>query len=213
MFSDLQTAEGQLVSESQPLGSFSEEVAESRDRIVGLLRKLKFATSPNAIDEESDLVQFVLQRAWACRNQFRGNSPGELGAWLNEVTRTVFFDRLRYHTAAKRRGARIRADWSPISDNDSLAALVAATTVGPPARAQRNELVDHLLNALELLSADQRFVVVHRFLAGQTIEKICEEFAKRSPPAIKSEKAVASLLERALSSLRRMMASEERGDA
>jgi RNA polymerase sigma factor (sigma-70 family) len=201
------------VSDSPSLGSFSEELAESRDRIVAILRKLKVATSPNAIDEESDLVQFVLQRAWACRSQFRGGSPGELGAWLNEVTRTVFFDRLRYHTAAKRRGARIRADWSPITDNDSLVALVAATTVGPPARAQRKELVDRMLNALELLSADQRFVVVHRFLAGQTIEKICKEFANRNPPAIKSEKAVASLLERALSNLRRMMASDERGDA
>jgi RNA polymerase sigma factor (sigma-70 family) len=210
MLSSALTSKGQLVSDSQPLGSFSEELGASRDRIVALLRRLTLATAPAALDEESDLVQFVMQRAWACRTQFRGRSPGELGAWLNEVTRTVFFDRLRYHSAAKRRGARIRADWSPIAGEDSFVALVAATTVGPAVHAQRNELIDRLLNALELLSADQRFVVVHRFLAGQSIERICGEFARRNPPAVKSEKAVASLLERALTNLRRMMSSDER---
>jgi RNA polymerase sigma factor (sigma-70 family) len=203
-------AGGITVSHFRPISPFAEELAARRTLVVGTLVKLKRAVRGAAIDEDSDLVQFVMERAWKCRGQFQGQSIEEFVSWLNEVTRTVFFDRLRHNGAAKRAGRwRKSGNGAVAPDGDPLTTLIAVTSSTPSVAAQRKEAREELLRALERLPDDQRFVVIHRFLAGQTIKEICEEFAHRDPSLTKTEKAVASLIERGLTNLRRMMAGAE----
>ncbi len=140
---------GITVSQFRPISPFAEELAVRRILVVGTLAKLKRAVRGAAIDEDSDLVQFVMERAWKCRGQFQGQSIEEFVSWLNEVTRAVFFDRLRHNGAAKRAGGRRKRDNGVVaSDGDPLTTLIAVTNSTPSAAAQRKEATEELLRAL-----------------------------------------------------------------
>src|SRR5688572_16216623 len=55
-----------------------------------------------ASEEASDIVQKTLLAAHTQQNQFRGHSPGEMAAWLNQILRHQLIDAYRQQRRQKR---------------------------------------------------------------------------------------------------------------
>jgi RNA polymerase sigma-70 factor, ECF subfamily len=96
-------------------------------------------------------------------------------AWLFGIARTKLIK-------TRQRSARINAwqDALPEPTTDAAADLPTSDRASDPVAWQEwRELLDELGLALESLTAEQQFVVVGRFLAGQSIEEIAYSLAKQ----------------------------------
>jgi RNA polymerase sigma-70 factor (ECF subfamily) len=115
----------------------------------------------------SDLVQDTFLDAQAAFDRFRGNSEGELRAWLRRLLshRAAKFGR-RYRTTQKRRVEREGAMAGP--------AMAAGPSDAPtPSVALiADEQADRLRRALERLPEDYRRVVTLRYVEQFSFEEI-----------------------------------------
>jgi RNA polymerase sigma-70 factor (ECF subfamily) len=149
--------------------------------------------------EASDIVQQTLLEAHVQREQFRGESDGELAAWLKQMLVHNLADALREGERAKRDVRRERPLDLGIEDSFCRAeSWLAAAQPSPSQRAIQIEQLLELANGLAQLPDEQREAVVLHHLQGWPLAQISAQLHR-------SESAVAGLLHRGLKKLRQLM--------
>jgi RNA polymerase sigma-70 factor (ECF subfamily) len=153
--------------------------------------------------DAADLVQQTLLRAVAAKDRFRGDDAGR-AAWLRTILSRVMIDAVRKFG---RPGGDER-EWSleaAIEHSSArLEAFLAADQASPSGRAERNERLLRLADALAQLPEDQRRAVELRHLEGLSLAEIAERMGR-------SVDAVVGLIHRGLRGLRRDL-EELRGE-
>jgi len=146
--------------------------------------------------DPSDVVQQTMLRACAGFDQLRGREPGQVAAWLRKVLARTLADVVRDLERAKRDIGRERSLEDAMGRSASdLEAWLAAEQSSPSEKAERNEQLLRLADALCHLPDDTREAVVLKHCRDWTLAEIGEHLG-RTPSA------VASLLHRGLKQLR-----------
>jgi RNA polymerase sigma-70 factor, ECF subfamily len=142
------------------LADFDEVVRVYRPRILRFL-----LSSLTDRDVAETLTQETFLKAWAARQQFRGDSS--LSTWLTRIAVNVMRDHLRSRSLRfwqKTRGASLDVldigDWVP--DGHS----------SPESQAVARSQVAAVWQAVEKLSAQQRAVFVLRFVEEMELDEI-----------------------------------------
>jgi RNA polymerase sigma-70 factor (ECF subfamily) len=149
--------------------------------------------------DASDVVQQTLLEAYKEWTQYRGSSEAELTAWLRRILANNLADAVRALGRAKRDIARQRSLEAELQQSSSrLEAMLVAEQSSPSQRAERNEQIVRLADALARLPDAQREALVLQHWHGWTLAQIGEHMAK-------SVTAVAGLLKRGLKGLREQM--------
>src|SRR5581483_6070849 len=146
--------------------------------------------------DPSDVVQQTLLEAHKERAAFRGQTRGDLAAWLRQILARNLANALRDFRRDRRDVARERALDAIAQDSSArVEAWLAAEQSSPSARAERQEEAARLAAALEALPEAQREVVVLRHLHGWSLHEIARHVGR-------SRAAVAGLLHRGLQQVR-----------
>jgi RNA polymerase sigma-70 factor (ECF subfamily) len=149
--------------------------------------------------DPSDVVQQTLLRACVGLDQLRVREPGVVAAWLRKILARTLADAVRDLERAKRDIGRERSLQDALDQSASgLEAWLAADQSSPSERAERNEQLLRLADALCELPDDTREAVVLKHCRGWTLAEIAEHLGRTTS-------AVASLLHRGLKQLRDLL--------
>ncbi len=147
----------------------------------------------------SDVVQQTLVQAVAGMKDFRGRSDAETAAWLRQILARQLANVARDLGRQKRDIARERSLEAALDKSACrLEQFLATHDSSPSQRAQRNEQLWALADALSDLPEAQREAVVLHHLEGWRLEQIAQHL-ERSPAA------VGGLLKRGLRTLRQRL--------
>jgi RNA polymerase sigma-70 factor (ECF subfamily) len=153
--------------------------------------------------DPADLVQQVLLRAVAAHDRFRGDDAGR-AAWLRTILARVMIDAVRKF-GRPGGGERERSLEVALEQSSArLEAFLAADLTSPSGRAERNERLLRLADALARLPEDQRRAVELRHLQSLSLAEIAVRMGR-------SVDAVVGLIHRGLRALRRDL-EELRGE-
>jgi len=153
--------------------------------------------------DASDIVQLTMLEAHENRSQYRGNSDGELAGWLRQMLVHNVADAVRALRRDKRDVRRERPIEAAVEDSfDRAHDWLAAEQTSASQQLMRDEQLLSVSAAVTALSEDQREAVVLHYLQGYSLKQLAEHFER-------SESAVAGLLHRGLSNLRKAMAKPE----
>jgi RNA polymerase sigma-70 factor (ECF subfamily) len=149
--------------------------------------------------DPSDVVQQTLLDAHKDRGRFRGSTDAEWLAWLRRLLACNLADAARILGRAKRDAARVRSLEEALEESSARLELwLAAEQSSPSERAERNEAVLRLAEALARLPEPNRRALVLRHCQGMSLAEISAELG-RTP------QAVAGLLKRGLAELRELL--------
>jgi RNA polymerase sigma-70 factor, ECF subfamily len=149
--------------------------------------------------DPSDVVQQTMMRACAGFDDLRGREPSLVAAWLRKVLARTLADAVRDLERAKRDIGRERSLQGAIDQSASaLEVWLAADQSSPSEKAERNEQLVRLADALCRLPDDTREAVVLKHCRDWTLAEIADQLG-RTPSA------VASLLHRGLKQLRELL--------
>jgi RNA polymerase sigma-70 factor (ECF subfamily) len=165
---------------------------------LSALARLQVAARPwlSAKLDASDLVQQTLLQAHAGREQFRGQTPEEMVAWLRRILTRTLANNLRSLGQAKRDvGAERSLEADLDASSSRLDAWLAVDQTSPSEAAGANERAAALAAAVAELPDDQREVVLSKHLNGLSLGKIAERTGRTTA-------SVAGLLRRGLQTLR-----------
>jgi RNA polymerase sigma-70 factor (ECF subfamily) len=164
-----------------------------------MLAELELGHDGWAKIDPSDIVQQTLLEAHRDRDQFRGRSEAEMAAWLRRLLACNLADAVRLLRRAKRDAARDRSLEAAIEASSArLEAWLAADQSSPSERAERNEAILRLVDALARLPEANRQALVMRHCHGLSLAEISNRLG-RTPAA------VAGLLKRGLAELRTLL--------
>ncbi|MFN9039134.1 MAG: sigma-70 family RNA polymerase sigma factor, partial [Planctomyces sp.] len=148
----------------------------------------------------ADVVQTTLLRAAESLATSPVSDEESLLAWLRQVLKSVLVDEYR-RLHRDRRDIRREQQLLESGVDASAAGLqacLAADQTSPSLAAVRNERLLLLADALVQLPAEQREVVVQRYLEGRSVASIADSLGRTVP-------AVAGLLRRGLEQLRSLL--------
>jgi RNA polymerase sigma-70 factor (ECF subfamily) len=146
--------------------------------------------------EPSDVVQEVLLKAVQALNQFRGASEAELAGWLRQILARHLANAIRDRGRDKRDIRRERSLQAAIDESSlRLELWLAVEQSTPSLKAEFNEQLLLLAEAIDRLPETQREALTLHYLHGCKIEAIAERMEK-------SIAAVAGLVKRGLRQLR-----------
>jgi RNA polymerase sigma-70 factor (ECF subfamily) len=172
-----------------------------RDHLRLLARTELDARLQGKIDP-SDVVQQTMMEAYQAREQFRGKSEAELGAWLRRILAHNLADVVRRYGAATRDVALERSLEASLAESASrLDVWLADERSSPTQQLQRQEQLGRLYEALTKLPEDQRIAVEGKHLQGLSVEQISQQMGK-------SVTAVGGLLRRGMRRLRDLLQNE-----
>ena len=172
------------------------QVLERFREYLCLLARMRLDPQIQGKLDASDVVQQTLLEAFKARDQFRGRTDAEYAAWLRQILARNLSNALRDFGRARRDVSRERSLEAAIDESSSrLEAWIAAEQSSPSQRADKNEQVLRLAEALAAVPPDQRTVLELRHLQGWSLAEIARTM-NRSPAA------VAGLLHRGLKALR-----------
>jgi RNA polymerase sigma-70 factor (ECF subfamily) len=175
----------------EPFRKYLEVLAE-----LHLDRKLRGKLDP------SDVVQQTMLRAYSALAEVRDRRPEVLVAWLRRILARTLAEAVKHYDRDKRDIALERSLEADLDRSASgFAAWLAADQTSLSGRAERNEELLQLVEALANLPEPMREVVVLKHCQGWTLPQISERIGRSVP-------AVASLLRRGLAELRKKLKSE-----
>jgi RNA polymerase sigma-70 factor (ECF subfamily) len=152
--------------------------------------------------DPSDVVQQTMLRAYSALGELRDTRPEVLVAWLRRILARTLADAVKHYDRDKRDIALERSLEADVDRSASgFAAWLAADQTSPSGRAERNEELLRMVEALAELPELMREVVVLKHCQGWTLPRIAERIGRSVP-------AVASLLRRGLEELRKRLRSE-----
>jgi RNA polymerase sigma-70 factor (ECF subfamily) len=154
--------------------------------------------------DASDVAQEVLLKAHQALAQFHGHTAGEQAQWLREILANTLTDaERRFLRSGKRNVERERSLQASLHESSArLEQWLGAGGSSARARAQRQERVLLLAEALAALDADQRQVVEFRHLQGCPLPEIARRLGR-------TRASVAGLLRRGLEALRENLKGTE----
>jgi RNA polymerase sigma-70 factor (ECF subfamily) len=161
-----------------------------------LLVRIHPALGGDARIDPSDVVQQTLLDAHRQREQFRGQTPAEMAAWLRRLLACNLIDARRALNRGKRDVRRERSLEAELDQSSArLGAWLASNGSSPSQRAAHNEDVLRLADALTALPTAQREALTLHYWQGLKLAEVAERLG-RTPAA------VAGLLQRGLKTLR-----------
>ncbi|MCA9213956.1 MAG: sigma-70 family RNA polymerase sigma factor [Planctomycetales bacterium] len=143
----------------------------------------------------SDVVQETLLRAVAAVDDFQGETPDEVAAWLRKILLRQLIDEFRRYGQVKRDITLERTIDGLANSSNQLEEWLVAPDSSPTERVQRNAELLRLSAALAELPVLQRDAVELHHLKGLSISEIAEQMGRTCP-------SVAGLLRRGLAALR-----------
>lgn len=168
-----------------------------------LLAKAEIAPQIRRRVEPSDMVQETLIEAFQKREQFTGQTEGELAQWLRKILLHNVLDATRAVRRKKRDVGREQVLGGMLHDSAShLAGMLAADQTSPSQKASNVEQVVRLADALSQLPQDQQDAVVLHHLQGKSLAELSAELDR-------SQTAVAGLLYRGLKRLRSILTDSD----
>lgn len=144
--------------------------------------------------DESDVVQLTLFTATHAFPAFRGESEGELVAWLEAILQQHLAAMARVHLQAEKRSVMRESPTQPADDSQGNWQPLAAGPT-PSGMVMQGEMRVEIERALEALPWDQREAVRLRFLHDWATDQIARFLNK-------TERAVAGLIYRGLARLK-----------
>jgi RNA polymerase sigma-70 factor (ECF subfamily) len=171
---------------------------ESYRLYLGLLARVQVGRRLQGKIDAADILQETYMIASRDFGRFRGESEGELLAWLRRILVGVVANQVRHYLGTKGRDARLEVELAGDLDRSSRAldrALVARQS-SPSQRASRRERAVLLADALERLPDDYREVIVLRQIEELAFPEVAARMGR-------TEDSVKNLWTRALSRLRR----------
>jgi RNA polymerase sigma-70 factor (ECF subfamily) len=148
--------------------------------------------------DPSDIVQQTLLEAHLARERCP-KEQAQQAAWLRKILAHNLANAVRDAERAKRDVRREKSLEAAVEASSArLEAWLAAEQSSPSQRAERNEQLLRLAEALDQLPADQQEAVVLHHLQGQSLSEVACHFG-RSPAA------VAGLLHRGLCKLQDLL--------
>jgi RNA polymerase sigma-70 factor (ECF subfamily) len=168
-----------------------------------LLARTRLRGLPDARLNASDIVQQTLLDAHRQRQQFRGEGPSEMAAWLRRMLACNLADAQRALHRDKRDVDRERSLEAELAASSARLALWLATDQSSPSQqAARNEQALRLDDALAALPDAQREAIVLHNWQGCSLAETAQQLG-RTPAA------VAGLLHRGLRTLRGLLNEPE----
>jgi RNA polymerase sigma-70 factor (ECF subfamily) len=162
-----------------------------------LLARLQLPVRLQGKLDPSDVVQQTLLRAYQALGDYRGQSTGELTAWLRRILTHVLANAVRDFSRARRDVNLERSLEAAVEDSSlRLENWLAVTQPSPGEVADRNEQLLTLATALTILPEDQREALLLRYYEGLPLADVAGRLGRTRP-------AVASLLRRGLAQLRK----------
>jgi RNA polymerase sigma-70 factor (ECF subfamily) len=176
-------------------------LARFRSYLVRVARLRLGNNFRNKVDPSS-VVQETLVRAQENAGQFRGGSEAERLAWLRQILVRKLADAIRALGREKRNVALERSlDAAGDSSAPRWQDGLPANDTSPSRRAEQNEQLDRLAQALAELPEDQRQAVVLHHLQKATLAESAAQMGR-------SRAAVGGLLHRGLETLRKKLREE-----
>jgi RNA polymerase sigma-70 factor (ECF subfamily) len=176
--------------------------AERYRSYLKLLAEAQIGPGHWALIDASDIVQQTLLDAHKDRDHFRGRNESERLAWLRRLLACNLADAARAQGRVKRDVARNHSLEQALDASSArMENWLAADQSSPSERAERNESLIRLADALARLPEDNRRAVFMRHCQGSTLAEISAELG-RTP------QAVAGLLKRGLSQLRDLLPAD-----
>jgi RNA polymerase sigma-70 factor (ECF subfamily) len=167
---------------------------------LGLLARLQIDPRLRSKLDPSDVVQETLLRAHEKRDQFRGQTAGEMAAWLRQILANNLALALRRYSRQSRDAALERSLEQAVNASSArLEAWLATDHPGPSQQAERNEELLRLAAGLAQLPDDQRTALELRHLQGLSMAEISQRLGRTEP-------AVIGLIRRGLKRLREVLA-------
>jgi RNA polymerase sigma-70 factor (ECF subfamily) len=149
--------------------------------------------------DASDLIQQTLLEAHRDISRFDGQTEAQVAGWLRQILANVARDQ----SCRKRDVHRERSLERALEESSArLEAWLADGQLSPSGQVERNEQLLQLAGALVLLPDTQREVVELRYLKGWALDRIAAHLGKTAA-------AVAGLLHRGLSQLRKLLTPAE----
>ncbi len=164
-----------------------------------LLARVQLDPRLQAKLDASDVVQETLLRAHRARDQFRGQTEAERVAWLRTILAGELARALRDLGRDRRDVDREQSLHQALERSSRrLEGWLAAGDSSPGERAERNEELADLADALAALPDDQRQAMELHYLHGWPLAEIATHLGRTG-------KSVSGLLYRALRTLREEM--------
>jgi RNA polymerase sigma-70 factor, ECF subfamily len=188
------------------MGSAAEGPAVALERFrdyLRLLARLQLDPRLQGKLDASDVVQQTLLKAYQALDQFRGHSAAEQAAWLRQILARTLANAVRDLGRAKRDLTLERSLEASLHDSSArLEAWLAADQSSPSQKAERNEQLLRMAEALTTLPELQREVLLLRHCQGWSLAQISDHLGR-------SRAAVASLLRRGLKQMREHLPGPE----
>lgn len=163
---------------------------------LGLLARMHLDARLKGKLDPSDVVQDVLLQAVKSLDQYRGASEAELAGWLRQILARHLANLVRDLKREKRDVDREQSLQAAIDQSSvRLENWLAAEQSTPSMRAEFNEQLLSLAEAIDRLSEAQREALTLHHLHGWKLEAIAQHTGK-------SNTAVAGLIKRGLQQLR-----------
>jgi RNA polymerase sigma-70 factor (ECF subfamily) len=149
--------------------------------------------------DASDVVQQTMAKAIESLGQLRGGTEAEMAAWLRQILTRQMANAVRDLGRDKRNIDRERSLEATLNQSSSrLESWLAADQSSPSQRAQRNEQLLQLAEALAGLPEAQCEALTRHHLQGWKLEEVSRYMGR-------SECAVAGLIKRGLKALRQTL--------
>lgn len=149
--------------------------------------------------DASDIVQQAMMRAYSASTELRDPQPGVIVAWLRRILSSTLADAVKHYERDKRDVGLEQSIQADLDRSASgFAAWLAADGTSPSRKAEKNEELLRLIDALAGLPREMRKIVVLKHCQGWTLQQIADETGKTVP-------SVASFLRRGLEQLRILM--------
>jgi RNA polymerase sigma-70 factor (ECF subfamily) len=146
--------------------------------------------------DASDLVQDALVKAYAKRDQFKGDSSGQYKAWLRVTLKNTLLDAIdKFERRPEQSVCQVE------EASGRLELWLAAEQPSPSEPVIRDEQLELLARFLTELPEDQQEVLVLKHCLGRKVAEIAEETGR-------SIASVAGLLRRGLKQLRVLFPEE-----
>ncbi len=138
-----------------------------------LLARLQMNSQFQGKFSQSDIVQQTLLEACRDLPQFRGETEGELLAWLRQILAHVMAHEFRRYRGTQQReiGREVSLEAALAESSQRLGDFLAASGSSPSQQAERHEQEVLLADALAKLPDDYREVIILRNLEGLSHEE------------------------------------------
>lgn len=179
------------------------EALEPYRRYLRILAELHLDRRLRGKLDPSDVVQQTMMRAYPSLEAAEPGRPMHLAAWLRTILASVLADAARYYGRYRRDVGLERSIHEQLDRSASrFAAWLADGGTSPSGRAERDEELLRVVEALADLPPFMREAVVLKHCRGLSLKEIAARLEKTVP-------AVASLLRRGLERMRIRLDAEE----